>query len=90
MPSSRVKGFFFQYRHGKNFSPFSCVLYIDLSSFSFPLLDFLIVNYFIFSSAHLDYMSISQAICDSQAEDVLFVMCVEFNLMISFESSMDF
>ena len=42
-----------------------------------------------FSSAHLDYMSISQAICDSQAEDVLFVMCVEFNLMISFESSMD-
>ena len=43
-----------------------------------------------FSSAHLDYMSISQAICDSQAEDVLYVMYVEFNLMISFKTSMDF
>jgi len=38
-----------------NFSSSSSVSYIDLSSCSFPLLNFfLVINYFTFSSAHLD------------------------------------
>ena len=40
-----------------NFSPSSCVIYIDLSSVSFPLLNFfLVLNYLMFSSARLDVL----------------------------------
>ena len=46
-----------------NFSPSSCVIYVDLSFFSFPLLNFfLVINFFMFPLP----ASISQAMCEQR------------------------
>ena len=58
-----------------NFFPSSCVVYIDLSSFSFPLLNFFLVNYFMFSSARLLRRPIR---APDQIPDRFYVINMEF------------